>query len=345
MKKTAVILFNLGGPDSPHAVKPFLFNLFNDKAIISLPNPFRFLLAKFISSKRDKEAQKIYSFIGGKSPILELTKKQGEALENELNINGGGKYKSFISMRYWNPLSDKVVKQVKEYAPDEIIFLPLYPQYSTTTSGSSIKDFEQALKKESLSNIARKTICCYADEENFIKSHVEKIKPYYEKAAFHGNPRILFSAHGLPEKIIEKGDPYQVQIEMASHKIANQLSYPALDYVICYQSKVGRLEWIKPSTEDEIIRAAENKIPLVIVPIAFVSEHSETLVELDIEYKDLAKEHGLIAYFRVPALGTDRLFIKSLAEICRNAKLGVNSHCGGEKCDKKHSKCPMKGNV
>lgn len=303
--KKAVILLNLGGPDSLQSVKPFLFNLFNDRAIIGLPQPFRYLLAKLISGGREKKAQGIYANLGGKSPLLELTQAQADALQQKL----GNEYKVFVCMRYWHPMSAEVAKQVREYAPDEIILLPLYPQYSSTTTGSSINDF-----RRSYGDANYKTVMCYPLEEKFIAAHVELIKPQLE-----ANPdaRILFSAHGLPQKVIDAGDPYEFQVEYTSVAVAEKLG--ATDWMICYQSKVGKLQWLEPSTEDEIKRAGADGKDVIIVPIAFVSEHSETLVELDIQFRDLAKEMGVKKYIRIPALGTHPLFIEALANVVNHA--------------------------
>ena len=303
--KKAVILFNLGGPDSLEAVRPFLFNLFNDKAIIGAPQPIRYLLAKLISGKRNKKAQGIYAEIGNKSPILELTNAQAEALQNEL----GDGYKVFVCMRYWHPMAKEVAASVAEYAPDEIILLPLYPQFSTTTSESSIDDFK---KHYSDKNAKFSAVNCFPLEENFINSHVEIMR---EQVAKYPDARVLFSAHGLPEKVIAIGDPYQWQVEQTSQKVADKLGLK--DWVVCYQSKVGPLEWIKPSTEDEIERAAKDGKDIILTPIAFISEHSETLVELDIQFKEFAFEKGVNNYIRIPALGTHPLFIKSLVELCK----------------------------
>lgn len=313
--KKAVILFNLGGPDRLESVKPFLFNLFNDKAIIGLPQPFRTLLAKFISSKREKTAQEIYSHIGGKSPLLELTKEQAKALEAEL----GSDYKVFICMRYWHPMSDETLAQVMNYAPDEIILLPLYPQYSLTTTDSSFKDW----KSKNL-DIPTHEICCYPTEENFIEAHVDQLSGFVKQ---HPNARVLFSAHGLPEKIVAKGDPYPSQVNATAAAVAEKLGLQ--DWLVCYQSKVGPLPWIKPNTEDEIKRAGEEGKDVIITPIAFVSEHSETLVELDIEFKEIADEANVKNYIRVPALGTNQHYIKCLAELCKNAS-DTNECCPEE---------------
>jgi ferrochelatase len=209
-------------------------------------------------------------------------------------------------MRYWHPMAPEVAKQVKEYAPDKIILLPLYAQFSTTTSQSSIDDFKKHYGKANY-----KTICCYPREENFINAHAELIKPAY---TMHPEARVLFSAHGLPKKVIDGGDSYQWQVEKTSKAVAEKLGIK--DWVVCYQSKVGPLEWIGPSTEAEIERAAKDGKDIILTPIAFVSEHSETLVELDIQFKDFAIEHGVKNYIRIPALGTHPLFIKSMATLC-----------------------------
>jgi ferrochelatase len=315
-KKIAVVLFNLGGPDSQEAVEPFLFNLFNDKAIITLPNPFRFFLAKIISSKRAPVAKHIYSYLGGKSPILEETKKQSDALEKKLNTSEDN-YKTFIAMRYWKPFSYETIHHVMDYNPDEVILLPLYPQYSASTTGSSINDWDMQCKKSGFRTLT-KIIYSYPIAENFINSHVKLINKSYKKITNKKNVRLLFSAHGLPQKMIDAGDPYQLHVEQAASCIIQKLAIKNLDWQICYQSKVGRLKWLEPSTDNEIIRAAKENKSLVIVPVAFVSEHSETLVELDIEYKKLADDNGINQYLRVPTLSTDELFIDCLADLCKN---------------------------
>lgn len=319
-RKIAIILFNLGGPDEARAIKPFLFNLFNDPAIIDLPKMLRWLVAKMISSRRAVKANDIYNKIGGKSPILEFTNEQAQALENKLNSeNDNSDYKVFVSMRYWNPMSDIVVKNVKNYAPDHIILLPLYPQFSTTTTGSSFADWDRAASSVNL-KIPTSKICCYPTDLGFIAAHARLIKDAYWKASENGKPRVLFSAHGLPEKIIKKGDPYQKQVEKTVNMVTQILAIEALDYRICYQSKVGPMKWIGPSAENEIKRAGSEKIPLLIVPVSFVSEHSETLFELDIEYRGLAEKSGVTGYVRVPALGVEPMFIEALADLCLKAK-------------------------
>jgi ferrochelatase len=342
MKKTAVILFNLGGPDSQKSVKGFLFNLFNDKAIIGLVQPFRFLLAKLISSRRNKKAQAIYAQIGGKSPILETTNAQAEALEKELSYLGN--YKVFVSMRYWHPFAKDVVKKVKEYQPDEVIFLPLYPQFSTTTTASSFEDFHHRLKKAKVSGLL-KYVCCYPTNPQFISAHCRLIKQAINKTTSAGfdDFRLLFSAHGLPQKVIDAGDSYCFQVKASVDAIIKELNHDKIDHKICYQSKVGPLQWTGPSLEVEISRAALDKKAVIIVPIAFVSDHSETLVELDIEYKELAHKKKIPFYCRVPALNVDGYFIKALLDICQRTS-AVEFACNGgdfgtKICPKNFTKC------
>lgn len=344
-KKIAVVLFNLGGPDNLEAVKPFLFNLFNDRAIISLPNPFRFLLAKLISSRRAPIAQEIYGHLGGRSPILPLTEKQASALENELNNQGGVDYKTFIAMRYWYPMTEEIVAKVKAYEPDEIMLVPLYPQFSTTTTGSSVNIWKKEAEKQGL-DIATRILGCYPTQEQFIEAHSNLIREYYEKAVTHGKPRLLFSAHGLPEKIVKNGDPYAWQVARTTEAIIAKLDIDDLDWHICFQSRVGPVKWLEPNTEDEIKQAGSDGVPLVIIPIAFVSEHSETLVELDIEYKKLADDFGVPAYFRVPALGDHPEYIKSLAAMCKvmeQGNLEKFAFGGGRLCPPEFSQCLCKG--
>ena len=242
--KKAVILFNLGGPDKLESVEPFLFNLFNDPAIISIPTFLRYPLAKFISKRRAPIAKNIYKEIGSKSPILELTQDQAKSLEN--NLLEKGEYKCFVVMRCWHPRAIDIIKKVKEYNPLEIILLPLYPQYSASTSGSSIEEWKDLCKKENY-KVKTKTICCYPTENNFIESHTDLIKTTIK--GLDKNFKLLFSAHGLPENKIKKGDPYQWHVEQTVKEIMNKLKNENLDYIISYQSRVGPLKWIGPSTD------------------------------------------------------------------------------------------------
>ena len=248
--KKAVILFNLGGPDRLASVEPFLFNLFNDPAIISIPSIFRYPLAKFISKKRALIAKNIYKEIGNKSPILELTQNQAKSLEN--NLLKKGDYKCFVVMRCWHPRASNVIKKVREYNPEEIVLLPLYPQFSASTSGSSINEWNDLCRKENY-KVKTKTICCYPTENNFIVSHIFLIKKTLETVK-NNNFKLIFSAHGLPESKIKKGDPYQWQVEETVKEIMSKLKNENLNHVISYQSRVGPMKWIGPSTDEEIIK-------------------------------------------------------------------------------------------
>jgi ferrochelatase len=340
--KTAVVLFNLGGPDSLKAVRPFLKNLFSDKSIIGAPNPIRWMLAQYISLKRAPIAKEIYRKLGGKSPILPNTMAQAKALEAQL----GPEFKAFIAMRYWHPFARDTAKAVAQYAPDRVILLPLYPQYSTTTNRSSFRQWETELSRAGC-HAPSTTICCYPDEMGFINTVARLTEEAYRKAEKAGKPRVLFSAHGLPETIIAKGDPYQWQCERTAAAIVAAMGIRGLEWVNCYQSRVGPLQWIKPSTDDEIRRAGVDQRPVVVVPIAFVSEHSETLVELDIEYGELARHAKVPAYVRVPTVSADPEFIAGLARLVQQA-LAHDSPClslnGGRLCPDRYKKCPLKVN-
>ena len=338
--KKAIILFNLGGPDKLQNVEPFLFNLFNDPAILNLPGFLRFPLAKFIANRRAPTAKKIYEELGGSSPILKLTKKQSSALEVKLNSDDkSSEYKCFIVMRCWHPRAEIVIKDVIEFNPKEVILVPLYPQYSAATSGSSIKEWNDVCKKVGY-KIKTSTICCYPTDESFIEAHKIEITKKIDNLK---NFKLIFSAHGLPEKNIKKGDPYQWQVEQSVNKIVNSLNINNLDWILSYQSRVGPLKWIGPSTEDIIVENSKLGKHIVLVPIAFVSEHSETLVELDIEYKELADKNGCKNYSRVPALGTNVNYIKAMSNlIIKKQDYNFNGELFPPKiqCPNKFKKCP-----
>ena len=338
--KKAVILFNLGGPDKLENVEPFLFNLFNDPAILNLPTILRYPLAKLISNRRAPTAKKIYQELGGSSPILKLTKEQSKALESKLNIDDqNSEYKCFIVMRCWHPRAEEVLENVKNFNPDEIILMPLYPQYSAATSGSSIKEWKDICKKNNI-NIKTSTICCYPTDDNFVLAHKEEI---IKKIKNLKNFKLIFSAHGLPQKNIKKGDPYQWQVEQSVNKIVKSLNIKNLDWIFSYQSRVGPLKWIGPSTEDIIVENSKAGKHIVLVPIAFVSEHSETLVELDIEYKEIANKNGCKNYTRVPALGTNEYYIKAMSDlIIKKQDHNFNGELSPPKiqCPNQFTKCP-----
>ncbi len=339
MPRTAVVLFNLGGPDNPKAVQPFLFNLFNDPAIIGLPQPLRWLLAKVISHRRAPTARTIYDRMGGRSPLLPLTKDQAQALQAALGPDAA----VFVAMRYWHPLAAETVRQVKAFDPDKVVLLPLYPQYSTTTTQSSAADWQRVAEAAGLS-VPTESVCCYPTEPGLIAATVELMRPALARAAASGSARVLFSAHGLPKKVIAAGDPYQWQVEQTAAAVVAALDQPGLDWTVCYQSRVGPLEWIGPATDAEIVRAGREGVSLVVVPVAFVSEHSETLVELDIEYRHLAQQAGVPAYERVAAVGRAPQFIEGLARLVRMAATGQGRPCsqsGGRICPSKHGACPQ----
>lgn len=310
--KVAIILFNLGGPDSLEAVKPFLRNLFSDPAIINLPGWLRLPLARFISSRRAKKAMGIYAKIGGSSPILGQTEAQARALEKALGQGNTDEWRGYVCMRYWHPMTERVVQSVRRYAPDRIVLLPLYPQYSTTTTGSSFK----AWKETSSFTVPSSEIESYPTDPGFIAASVELVRQGLAEAGA-GKTRVLFSAHGLPEKIVKGGDPYQRHVEQTAKAIVDAIGN--LDSTVCYQSRVGPLKWIGPPTEQEIERAGRDGANVVLYPLSFVSEHSETLVELDMDYRQLASEAGVAKYVRVPTVGTHPKFIDGLARLVRNA--------------------------
>ena len=339
--KKAVILFNLGGPDSLEAVEPFLFNLFNDPAIISLPGIFRYPLAKLISKRRAPIAKEIYKEMGGKSPILQETKTQAKAIEKSLETENDD-YKCFIVMRCWYPRANDVIKKVKEFNPEQVVLLPLYPQYSNATTGSSIKEWLDVCKKEDF-KVETKTICCYPTEKDFILSYATLIK---EKVNIDNlaETTLIFSAHGLPENKIKQGDPYQSQVERTVEALVKKLSIKNLNYILSYQSRVGPLKWIGPSTDLVIKEEAQKHKIIIVVPVAFVSEHSETLVELDIEYKKLAIENGSKDYLRVPAVTANQDFINSLKSSIVEASSG-NRFTSSIRCPDKYKKCPRLQNI
>lgn len=319
MSKKAVILFNLGGPDKRESIRPFLFNFFMDKNIIRAPKPVRYLLAKRIADKRSKaEAGDSYGFLDDKSPLLENTTQQAELLEAELNSGSKDEYKCFVCMRYWHPMAPEVAAEVKAWDPDHIILLPLYPQFSTTTTRSSFEQWEQACDDVDIL-VPTATICCYPWQDGFVTASAENILSVYQTAEKETgqNPRVLFSAHGLPEKIIDDGDPYQWQCEQTAEKIAAATGIENLDWQICYQSRVGPLKWIGPSTEEALEKAAADKVPVVILPHAFTQEHVETLVEIEIEYREVAEGLGVPGFYRVPTVGTSKSFINGLANVVR----------------------------
>lgn len=309
-----MVLLNLGAPDSTAAVQPFLFSLFNDAAIITLPQPLRRMLAALIARRRAPVARAIYQRLGGGSPLLANTRAQAAALGAQL----GDAYRVFVAMRHWHPLSTETAAAVKAWGADEVVLLPLYPQFSTTSTGSSLAAWREAAAVAGLA-APHRAICCHPDEPGFIAALAASIGAAID-AWPKGEPfRLLFSAHGLPQKIVAAGDPYQWQVERTVAALRAALGRADLDSVICYQSRVGPLKWLEPATDAEIRRAGKDSIGVIVAPVAFVSEHSETLVELDGEYGHLAESAGVPRYVRIPAVGTAPGFIAGLARLAQNA--------------------------
>lgn len=340
-KRIAVVLFNLGGPDKAESVKPFLFNLFNDPAIIGLPAPFRGWVARLISSRRETSAQANYAMMdhGGGSPLLPETLKQARALEQRLvEHSPDDQFGVFIAMRYWAPFTDQTAAEVAAFGPDELVLLPLYPQFSTTTTQSSLKAWNETYRGPGVS----RTICCYPQADGWIEAQASAIQ---EKLVEVGQApvRLLFSAHGIPEKLVSgKGDPYQEQVEGTVAAVMARLKTKGIevDHSLCYQSRVGPLKWLGPSTPEAIAKAARDGVGIVITPIAFVSEHIETLVELDIEYAELAHEHGVSPYVRVAAAGTNPSFIDGLARATLKALGRSGIAPEGPGCSRGWKACP-----
>lgn len=345
MSKVAVILFNLGGPDTKSSIEPFLMNFFLDKNIIRLPYPLRWMIAKLISKRRSKrEAGFSYGELGDKSPLLENSKAQAKALEAGLNAGGADIFKTFIAMRYWHPMSDEVARDVKSWGPNKIILLPLYPQYSTTTTRSSFQEWNKAAAKINLI-VPTSLVCCYPFESGFVAACAGNVRDVYNQALAETGltPRVLFSAHGLPEDIVKDGDPYQWQCEQSAAAIAAATSIDDLDWQICYQSRVGPKKWLGPSTGEALEKAAHDKVPVVILPHAFTQEHVETLVEIEIEYREEAHKLGVPGFYRVPTVGTHPEFIMGLETMVRS-KLKEDTiapNTGARLCPAEFCRCAM----
>ena len=337
-RRIAIVLFNLGGPDDQASVKPFLFNLFNDPAIIGLPGIFRTAIARLISSRRETSAQANYALMGGGSPLLPETRRQTEALRAVLADRlPGDEVRAFIAMRYWHPLTEETAVDVAAFAPDEIVLLPLYPQFSTTTTESSLKRWHEVYAGSGQS----RTVCCYPQGTGWIQAQAEAVR---QKLAEAGDAavRVLFSAHGIPEMLVtRKGDPYQEQVEATCAAIAAAAGLAPDAWTLCYQSRVGPMKWLGPATPDAIKQAAQDGVGAIVVPVAFVSEHIETLVELDIEYGELAHEAGLHPYLRTPAVGVAEAFIGALAEAVTGSLGRTGTAPFGPGCQARWKACPF----
>lgn len=334
-RRIAVVLFNLGGPDGQGDVKPFLFNLFNDPAIIGLPGFVRTPLARLIARRREATAQANYALMGGGSPLLAETRAQARALEAILAERlPGDEVRAFIAMRYWSPLTEETAVEVAAFGPDEIVLLPLYPQFSTTTTESSLKRWAEVYAGSG----ASRTVCCYPEGAGWIEAQAQAVRAKLAEAG-DAPVRVLFSAHGIPETLISgKGDPYQEQVETTCAAIAAAAGLE--DWSICYQSRVGPMKWLGPSTPEAIARAGRDGVGVAVVPVAFVSEHVETLVELDIEYAELAHRLGVAPWLRVPAVGVAAPFIALLAEATMDALSRRGAAPFGPGCRGDWKACP-----
>jgi ferrochelatase len=317
--RTAVVLCNLGGPDSLAAVRPFLYNLFADPDIFKFPLGFitQKLFAGLIAWRRAPEAAHGYAAIGGKSPLLDNTLKQATALEQALK--DAGAFAVFPCMRYWHPLTDAVVRDLKAEGFEQVVLLPLYPQYSGTTSGSSYHEFERQCERLAYAPTIHFVREWYT-QPDYLAGIVETIRAATATLPDPDPARVqlLFSAHGLPQKIVDAGDPYAQQIRATYDAVCGMLAYPHT--TLCFQSRVGPLEWLRPYTED-VIRALAHAgaKQMLLYPIAFVSDHIETLFELGITYKTLALENGVSHYRVVPALNDHPRLIAALKTLTLNA--------------------------
>jgi len=321
MGRVGVLLLNLGGPDRLEDVRPFLYNLFSDPEIIRLPVPWlQSPLAWLISTLRAKKSQANYQQIGGGSPLRRITEEQAEALQKELQQHGQDT-QVYVGMRYWHPFTEEAVAQIKGDGIDRLVVLPLYPHFSISTSGSSFRLLEDLWKKDpALQQIKYTVIPSWYDSPGYLEAMASLIAQQLDQLPHPDQAHVFFSAHGVPVSYVEEvGDPYQHEIEECARLIMQRLGRPN-DYTLAYQSRVGPVEWLQPYTEDAIKELAEKGVEdLVVVPLSFVSEHIETLQEIDMEYREVAEEAGIERFTRVPALNTHPVFINDLANLVVNA--------------------------
>jgi protoporphyrin/coproporphyrin ferrochelatase len=322
--KLGVLLFNMGGPETLADVRPFLFNLFSDPEIVRLPvRAMQKPLAWLISRARHKKSSGYYAQIGGGSPLRRITEEQAAALRGEL-ARRSVEANVYVGMRYWRPYSEEAIDQIVRDGVDDLILLPLYPQFSVSTTGSSFKDFEALIGKH---NGLRRLRCHYIPQwhthETYIRALAEQISGEIGKFP-DPDPRrvhLLFSAHSVPQSYIERGDPYLQHIEETVRLVSEGLGDLSPVH-LSFQSKVGPVKWLEPSTDAKLRELASKGVEQVLaIPVSFVSDHIETLYELDILYKHLADEIGIKTYRRVPALNCNPTFINSLADlVCENLK-------------------------
>jgi ferrochelatase len=317
MGRVGVLLLNLGGPDKLEDVGPFLFNLFADPEIIRLPFPWlQKPLAWLISTRRTKTSQENYRQIGGGSPLWQITEAQAQALQEQLGVKGQ-EVQVYVGMRYWHPFTEEAIARIKRDGIDRLVILPLYPQFSISTSGSSFRLLQKIwLEDPKLERIEYTVIPSWYKQPGYIQAMVQLIAQELDQFPHPDLVHIFFSAHGVPRSYVEEaGDPYQQEIEECTALIMQTLNRPN-PHTLAYQSRVGPVEWLQPYTEDAIKElGAQGVKDLVVVPISFVSEHIETLQEIDIEYREVAEESGIHNFRRVPALNTNPVFIEAIADL------------------------------
>jgi ferrochelatase len=317
MGRLGILLLNLGGPEKAEDVRPFLFNLFADPEIIRLPFPWlQKPLAWLISTLRYQKSQANYAQIGGGSPLRRITEAQGEALGQELTSMGQDA-QVYIGMRYWHPFTEEAIARIKRDRVERLAILPLYPQFSISTSGSSFRVLEEIWKADPVTSLIDYTLIpSWFDHKGYLEAMAELIVQELTKFDDPDRVHIFFSAHGVPVSYVqEAGDPYQREIEECAELIVKTLNRPN-PHTLAYQSRVGPVEWLQPYTEDALNKlGAAGVKDLLVVPISFVSEHIETLQEIDIEYREIAEEAGISNFQRVPALNTHPTFIKALADL------------------------------
>jgi ferrochelatase len=317
MGRVGVLLLNLGGPEQIEDVRPFLYNLFSDPEIIRLPFPWmQKPLAWLISSLRSKKSQANYMEIGGGSPLRGITEEQAIALHKSLQDKGQD-VQVYIGMRYWHPFTEEAIARIKRDGVEQLVILPLYPQFSISTSGSSFRLLEKIWTDDpSLAPQEHTVIPSWYQRPGYLQAMAQLIARELDGFENPDQVHIFFSAHGVPVSYVEEaGDPYQHEIEECTRLIVQTLNRPNR-HTLAYQSRVGPVEWLKPYTEDAIASlAAEGINDLLVVPISFVSEHIETLQEIDMEYREVAEEAGIENFHRVPALNTHPVFIEDLADL------------------------------
>lgn len=313
-KKTAVLLLQMGGPNSLTAIEPFLFNLFSDRDIIRIGPAFlQPTIARFIARRRSKKVMEYYRKIGGKSPIRELTEQQAAALETVL----GAEYRCFVAMRYSKPDTAEALAAIAREGITSIIALSLYPHYSLATVGSSINELQRELKK-STSQLRISYIRQFYDHPAYIAALAEKVECGLAGFPERGGVQLLFSAHGLPQSFIDSGDPYLEHIQATVRLVMEHLG--GISHHLAFQSRAGPVKWLEPSTEAKIAElAAAGCKQLLMVPLSFVSDHIETLYEIDIQYRDEATSLGITDFRRTEALNSSPAFISCLAQLVRDA--------------------------